>query len=48
MLLRFHETWIRVGLLALPLSGAAVTFIAAAKKVTKESSLPTQILASRR
>jgi hypothetical protein len=29
---------IRVGLLALPLCGAAVTFFAAAKKVTKESS----------
>jgi hypothetical protein len=28
----------RVGLLALPLCGAAVTFFAAAKKVTKESS----------
>ncbi|WP_232478156.1 hypothetical protein, partial [Caballeronia calidae] len=31
---------IRVGLLALPLCGAAVTFFAAAKKVTKESSYP--------
>jgi hypothetical protein len=30
----------RVGLLALPLCGAAVTFFAAAKKVTKESSFP--------
>jgi hypothetical protein len=30
----------RVGLLALPLCGAAVTFFAAAKKVTKESSYP--------
>ncbi|MDR5784133.1 hypothetical protein QCE63_32445 [Caballeronia sp. LZ065] len=29
---------IRVGLLALPLPGAGVTFFAAAKKVTKESS----------
>jgi hypothetical protein len=28
-----------IGLLALPLCGAAVTFFAAAKKVTKESSL---------
>jgi hypothetical protein len=28
----------RVGLLALPLPGAGVTFFAAAKKVTKESS----------
>ncbi|CAL8476778.1 protein of unknown function (plasmid) [Caballeronia sp. S22] len=31
---------VRVGLLALPLCGAAVTFFAAAKKVTKESSYP--------
>jgi hypothetical protein len=30
----------RVGLLALPLPGAGVTFFAAAKKVTKESSFP--------
>jgi hypothetical protein len=29
---------VRVGLLALPLPGAGVTFFAAAKKVTKESS----------
>jgi hypothetical protein len=34
------ESCIRVGLLALPLCGAAVTFFAAAKKVTKESSFP--------
>ncbi|WP_146150019.1 hypothetical protein [Caballeronia novacaledonica] len=34
------ETCFRVGLLALPLCGAAVTFFAAAKKVTKESSYP--------
>ena len=33
-----RETCIRVGLLALPLPGAGVTFFAAAKKVTKESS----------
>ena len=33
---RFH-----VGLLALPLCGAAVTFFAAAKKVTKETALPS-------
>jgi hypothetical protein len=32
------ETCFRVGLFALPLCGAAVTFFAAAKKVTKESS----------
>ncbi|WP_143328251.1 hypothetical protein [Caballeronia pedi] len=31
---------IRVGLLALPLCGAAPTFFAAAKKVGKESSFP--------
>ena len=31
---------IRVGLSALPLPGAGVTFFAAAKKVTKESSYP--------
>ncbi|CAG9213425.1 hypothetical protein PSAB6_30424 [Paraburkholderia sabiae] len=36
MLLRWHPR-IRIGLLALPLCGAAVTFFAAAKKVTKES-----------
>ncbi|CAL8476153.1 protein of unknown function (plasmid) [Caballeronia sp. S22] len=34
----FGEAWFRVGLLALPLPGAGVTFFAAAKKVTKESS----------
>jgi hypothetical protein len=33
----FYETCIRVGLLALPLSGAGLTFFAAAKKVSKES-----------
>ncbi|CAL8473713.1 protein of unknown function [Caballeronia sp. S22] len=31
----------RVGLLALPLCGAAVTFFAAAKKVTKETAIPS-------
>jgi hypothetical protein len=36
--LRFHETCFLVGLLALPLSGAGLTFFAAAKKVSKESS----------
>ena len=35
----FAGSRVRVGLLALPLCGAAVTFFAAAKKVTKESSL---------
>jgi hypothetical protein len=35
-LLRWHPRF-RIGLLALPLCGAAVTFFAAAKKVTKES-----------
>jgi hypothetical protein len=34
------ESCFRVGLSALPLCGAAVTFFAAAKKVTKESSFP--------
>jgi hypothetical protein len=43
-----HETCIVFGLLALPLSGAGLTFFAAAKKVSKESSFPTPILASRR
>ncbi|WP_144403819.1 hypothetical protein, partial [Caballeronia zhejiangensis] len=33
----FAGSRFRVGLLALPLCGAAVTFFAAAKKVTKES-----------
>ena len=33
------ESCFRVGLLALPLCGAAVTFFAAAKKVTKETAL---------
>jgi hypothetical protein len=36
----FVKSRFRVGLLALPLCGAAVTFFAAAKKVTKESSFP--------
>jgi hypothetical protein len=44
---RFGRVWFaaaslescdRVGLLALPLCGAALTFFAAAKKVSKESS----------
>jgi hypothetical protein len=34
----FVKSCFRVGLLALPLPGAGVTFFAAAKKVTKESS----------
>jgi hypothetical protein len=33
-----YETCFVLGLLASPLCGAAVTFFAAAKKVTKESS----------
>jgi hypothetical protein len=36
----FAGSRIRVGLLALPLCGAAPTFFAAAKKVGKESSSP--------
>jgi hypothetical protein len=38
MRLRSYETCIGFGLSASPLCGAAVTFFAAAKKVTKESS----------
>jgi hypothetical protein len=38
LFLLFAWSRIGVGLLALPLCGAAVTFFAAAKKVTKESS----------
>jgi hypothetical protein len=38
LLVLLWNACIRVGLLALPLCGAAVTFFAAAKKVTKESS----------
>jgi hypothetical protein len=33
-----------IGLLAMPLCGAALTFFAAAKKVSKESGLPTASL----
>jgi hypothetical protein len=36
--LGFAGSRFRVGLLALPLCGAALTFFAAAKKVSKESS----------
>jgi hypothetical protein len=36
--LRFCGTCFLIGLLALPLSGAGLTFFAAAKKVSKESS----------
>src|SRR6476619_6025957 len=38
MRLGFHGTCFLSGLLALPLSGAGLTFFAAAKKVSKESS----------
>jgi hypothetical protein len=48
MFLRFYGTCILWGLFALPLSGAGLTFFAAAKKVSKESSFPTPILAMRR
>jgi hypothetical protein len=44
----FYGTCFRVGLFALPLSGAGLTFFAAAKKVSKESSFPTPMLAMRR
>jgi hypothetical protein len=47
MRLGFHGTCILSGLFALPLSGAGLTFFAAAKKVSKESSFPTPILARR-
>jgi hypothetical protein len=36
--------WFDIGLLASPLRGAALTFFAAAKKVSKESGLPTASL----
>jgi hypothetical protein len=38
LLFRFCGTCFLSGLLALPLSGAGLTFFAAAKKVSKESS----------
>jgi hypothetical protein len=44
----FHGTCFLGGLFALPLSGAGLTFFAAAKKVSKESSFPPPILASHR
>src|ERR1700742_3238626 len=37
----FAGSRFRVGLLALPLPGAGVTFFAAAKKVTKETAIPS-------
>jgi hypothetical protein len=43
-----YEPWFVFGLFALPLSGAGLTFFAAAKKVSKESSFTTPILAMRR
>jgi hypothetical protein len=48
MFLRFYGTCFVFGLLALPLSGAGLTFFAAAKKVSKESSFPPRMLAMRR
>jgi hypothetical protein len=48
MRLGFHGTCFVFGLLALPLSGAGLTFFAAAKKVSKESSFPPPMLAMRR
>jgi hypothetical protein len=44
----FYGTCFVFGLFALPLSGAGLTFFAAAKKVSKESSFPPPILARRR
>jgi hypothetical protein len=38
MRLRSYQTCFDIGLFTSPLCGAAVTFFAAAKKVTKESS----------
>jgi hypothetical protein len=46
MRLGFYGTCIGFGLFALPLSGAGLTFFAAAKKVSKESSLQTPALTS--
>jgi hypothetical protein len=48
MRLGFYGPCFVFGLFALPLSGAGLTFFAAAKKVSKESSFPTPILAMRR
>jgi hypothetical protein len=48
MLMRFYGTCFLIGLFALPLSGAGLTFFAAAKKVSKESSFPPPMLASPR
>ena len=48
MRLGFYGTCFLFGLFALPLSGAGLTFFAAAKKVSKESSFPPPILAMRR
>jgi hypothetical protein len=45
MRLGSYETCIGFGLFALPLSGAGLTFFAAAKKVSKESSFPPPMLA---
>jgi hypothetical protein len=42
LVLRWHPLYV-AGLLALPLCGAAVTFFAAAKKVTKESSFKPSV-----
>jgi hypothetical protein len=44
MLMRFDGTWFLCGLFALPLSGAGLTFFAAAKKVSKESSFQPPVL----
>jgi hypothetical protein len=42
--LGFDGTCFLLGLLALPLSGAGLTFFAAAKKVSKESSFQPPML----
>jgi hypothetical protein len=44
MRLGFHETCFLFGLLALPLSGAGLTFFAAAKKVREHLNNPFSAL----
>ncbi|WP_161783669.1 hypothetical protein [Caballeronia glathei] len=48
MRLRSYETCFDIGLLASPLCGAAVTFFAAAKKVTKEAAMGQAVLGGNR
>jgi hypothetical protein len=44
MVLRFYGTWFLSGLFALPLSGAGLTFFAAAKKVREGLNNPFSAL----